>query len=374
MKTTNEQKNTFSLKLLLSCLLLAPILTTASYSQALKPIPANFMTGAFGNTPTPPNQVTRYALIDKTGKTKAFLPYQQVSEFHEGLAAFAQNDKFGFINTDGKIVIPPQFTSVSDFSCGLACAAAISDDKGKSGYIDSTGKFKIQPTYDVANDFYSGYARVANNTTTMLIDKNANVIKMAAKTVPITNYSLKDCTLISFEDQIVAIKDKQYSILKLPKNVVPNSNYSEGLCSVKYGPENQFNDYVDTKGQFVTSGRFIEAFDFKNGLAVVRLPSNKLGYIDKTGKFVIAAIYDDALSFSEGIAAVRLGKRSFFIDRQGRTVIKPGYYLSGEFSEGLAPVNKYGKYGYMDKTGQILIKPQYIEAHPFKNGVALVSY
>ncbi len=374
MKTKNELKRTFSIKLLLSCLLLAPILTTASYSQTPEPSPAKLMTGPPGSAPTPQDQVTRYALIDKTGKKQVLLPYQQVSEFHEGMAAFSQNDRFGFINKDGKVVIAPKFTSVSDFSCGLACATLNTDAIDKSGYIDPTGKFKIPPTYDAANDFYSGYARVLNNTTARLIDKNANVIKMAAKSPPITNQSFKDCTLLSFEDQIVAIKNKQYSILQLPQNAVPNSNYSEGLCSVKYGPESQFNDYVDTKGQFVTSGRFTEALDFKNGLAVVRLPSNKLGYIDKTGTFVIAAIYDEALSFSEGIAAVRLGKRSFFIDRQGNIAIKPGYYLPGDFSEGLTPVNKYGKYGYMNKTGEIVIKPQFIEAHPFKDGSALVSY
>ena len=70
--------------------------------------------------------------------------------FSDGMAAIAVDDKWGYIDKTGKIVIAPQFTStkvtpaVQPFSEGLAAVSV----EGKWGYVDKTGKLVVKPVYE----------------------------------------------------------------------------------------------------------------------------------------------------------------------------------------------------------------------------------
>ncbi|MCS6955111.1 MAG: WG repeat-containing protein, partial [Candidatus Calescibacterium sp.] len=133
--------------------------------------------------------------------------------------------------------------------------------------------------------------------------------------------------------------------------------------------------YVDSKGQYVINSQFEDAYNFSEGLALVKSADGKYGFIDEDGKYVINPIYKDANSFSEGLACVVMenGKPQF-IDKNNKilfTVDKAEYCFG--FKEGLARVIIKGKYGFIDKTGKIIISPIYEEAQDFKEGLAAVA-
>ena len=88
--------------------------------------------------------------------------YQDAYDFHENLAAVKQNDKWGFIDRTGKLLIDYQFDDVSyGFSEGYAAVR-----KGKRwGFIDKNGKTVINYQYDEATRFKEGKAAVMRNTT-----------------------------------------------------------------------------------------------------------------------------------------------------------------------------------------------------------------
>jgi hypothetical protein len=72
------------------------------------------------------------------------------------LFPIVQNQKWGFIDVKGQIVITPQFDYAREFSEGLAAASV-----GKKwGYIDETGKWSIEPKYELALPFSEGLAQV----------------------------------------------------------------------------------------------------------------------------------------------------------------------------------------------------------------------
>ncbi|MEP7211873.1 MAG: WG repeat-containing protein [Acidobacteriota bacterium] len=64
--------------------------------------------------------------------------------------------KAGFINQQGRIVIPFEFNIAGDFSEGLA-RVKVGD---KWGYVDETGKVVIAPQFSGARSFSEGLARV----------------------------------------------------------------------------------------------------------------------------------------------------------------------------------------------------------------------
>lgn len=75
----------------------------------------------------------------------------------EGLIAVRIGDKWGFLDTAGRGVIPPQFDWAGDFSGGLAPAK---DGSGLCGYVDRTGSFVIPPRFGDCHAFADGLARV----------------------------------------------------------------------------------------------------------------------------------------------------------------------------------------------------------------------
>ena len=67
------------------------------------------------------------------------------------------NNKWGFVDINGKEIIPFKYTSVlSEFKSGLT-AAKLNE---KWGYIDMTGKEVITFKYDWAEPFYTERAKV----------------------------------------------------------------------------------------------------------------------------------------------------------------------------------------------------------------------
>lgn len=74
------------------------------------------------------------------------------------IAQVCQNGKYGYINTDFKMVIAPQFDGAMRFNEGLACVK-VGD---KWGFVNLMGEFVIQPTYNDAGVFYDGLAKVGN--------------------------------------------------------------------------------------------------------------------------------------------------------------------------------------------------------------------
>jgi hypothetical protein len=111
----------------------------------------------------------RSGFIDKEGAFVLSLDHKIVYEFSEGLAVFAdKSGRFGVIDAQGQIVIPPRFTNVGPleqemdsrkayvFSEGLL---PVSEGKG-FGYIDRHGTYVIQPQFLYASAFRDGLAVV----------------------------------------------------------------------------------------------------------------------------------------------------------------------------------------------------------------------
>jgi hypothetical protein len=112
--------------------------------------------------------------------------------------------------------------------------------------------------------------------------------------------------------------------------------------------------------------------------------NGRFGYIDEKGKKVIPFIYVNAGEFRDGLAPVRLPKGLFgYINENGEWAIKPQYDYAREFSEGLAVVFEKDKPLVININGKIVIKEIDIESQgqaklldieDFKNGVSHAKF
>ncbi len=86
-----------------------------------------------------------------------------------------QNQRFGYINTKGELIIKPQFKEGADFSEGLARVRV----GGLFGYINIQGNTLIKPVYDYATDFTNGIAKVYKNGAPVFINKEGKELFVA---------------------------------------------------------------------------------------------------------------------------------------------------------------------------------------------------
>jgi hypothetical protein len=72
------------------------------------------------------------------------------------LFVYKENSLYGYMDSEGHIIIPPRFYNAGNFNEGLAPVR----EGHPFGYLDSTGVFQIPPTFGYAEEFAHGMARV----------------------------------------------------------------------------------------------------------------------------------------------------------------------------------------------------------------------
>lgn len=207
------------------------------------------------------DSLQRQGFIDKKGKVfiKPSDTFDRADFFEEDLAVVVKrgpnhDEKWGFINKKGELVVNTIYDEANSFREGLAAVRTGSFDCPSWGYIDKSGKVAIPLQYCYATSFEDGLAFVANGSMQErkggYIDKSGNVV------VPFA-YSMGRPFQ---EDRAVVMKDGYYG-------------------------------YIDKTGKKITDFVFDEARSFEEGMAVVS-KNGRAGIIGLDGAFLVEPIYD----------------------------------------------------------------------------------
>lgn len=158
------------------------------------------------------------------------------------LFAACFGDRWGFVNREGKLVIPAVFDTAEQFSEGLACVSEV----GRYGYIDLNGQYVIHPQYSRARTFSEGRAAVVFSTKWGFIDRHDRYA---------VHPNYEDC-----------------------------GDFSESFAAVQWRGR---WGYIDTEGRFAVKPRFHEAHKFADGFAAVRL-GDRWGKVTRAGEAYFA--------------------------------------------------------------------------------------
>lgn len=101
----------------------------------------------------------KWGFIDKEGREIVPCQYDDVHDFREGFASVELDGKWGFVDKDGAVVITYKYENAGYFSEGLAPVRM----NTKYGFIDKTGQEVIPCKYDGAKRFSEGLAAVKVN-------------------------------------------------------------------------------------------------------------------------------------------------------------------------------------------------------------------
>lgn len=231
---------------------------------------------------------TAPSCIDTKGEVKFTLTNaEEVKNFSGGLAGFKEvnDEKWGFIDKEGKIKINAQFSDIGSFVNGLC---PVSNNFGKWGYINQEGKLIVNYQFDFAESFLNGSAVVKSGDKAGLINEDGKFIINPQFSEMQTD---GDLFLIN-QDGKYGWTDKEGKIVINPQfsRAFPFNN--EKLAAVQSGENFGF---INKEGKIIINPQFNMALPFNGKLALV-VSSNKIGFIDHEGKYVINPQFDDVSS------------------------------------------------------------------------------
>ena len=319
--------------------------------------------------------------------------------FSEGLAPVYENSsdpnqRAGFIDLDGKLVIPMTFDYVGNFNSGLAVASK----NEKVGYIDASGTYVIAPQFDYAEDFSEGVAAVCYSNDGF----QCGYIDTKGKLITPLDITSMDYQTQASEGYFTAchgsMDDCQYRFTKTdgtPANFGDFAwadPFSEGYAAVQQRVGTDYLwGFINKKGDLVIKPMFIWVGKFGSGLAPVCIGTSTenctIGFINTSGEFEINPQYEyfefyDSEStwgnypqhgFFEGLARVMVDQKIGYIDSTGKMVIQPQFTYGGNFVNGLARVKVNGKMGFINKKGVLVVPAIYDSAFNFYQGRAAVE-
>lgn len=285
--------------------------------------------------------------IDQYGKLIIPCKFDGADEFNDfGIAEIYLNGKSGLIDQNGTILVLEKMSSVMSSSSKnyfiFRTGEVYRDPKALKIY-NPTGKLVSFPTIQInTNDF------------SVQIKNGSAVVEVEGKTgVQLENGSY--------------LLEPEYDYIKL---------YNDGIIAQK-GETFEIFDY--TKNLLFKSKYDFKSSVWSNGLITYSDQDKKFGILNVKGEEVYTPKYNYISGFYGGLSQALLPKGKFenqfvYIDTTGEVKINMNLERFDEFSEGYARVSLDGEnYGLIDTKGNWFLKPNYIGEFVFKNGTVLIT-
>ena len=285
--------------------------------------------GEFRDSRAVVRQGDKYALIDPSGKLIAEIPYRVLGEFHQGLLRVQANNRvdaagkklpttYGFVDVNGKIVIPPQFMPAGEFPDdpadlpvgGLDHDWCYFDRTGKIiirismgphlnnadlfsngrlrvkegfawGFKDAAGNWAIPPKYNDAQNFQGARANVQDGVKWVSIDVRGKELPVDKRKLRAIEPPSEGLALATENDLLGWIDAKEHPAFPLRKYQEAH-RFSCGLARIKV---DDLYGYLDRSGNLVIQNQYFSAADFDHDLALV-MTEDGIAYIDTKGAVV----------------------------------------------------------------------------------------
>lgn len=349
---------------------------------------------------------------------------------------------WGVIDAKGNVILPLEYSAIADNAVdGLI---EIRQNQ-RCGYIDITGRILLKPKYRNVGNFVDGYAIVSQES--FYYDERGRKSKFSI--YGIINSSFEEIIPCVFHS-IVYEKEKglfktdvgykttggQYLAENNGKTIYINKKYKYckefhddcAIAVIANLDENVLYALVNSKSEDILPPIFQHLELLDNGLYKFKI-NNKYGLVDSKGNIILPNIYEGIGKFEGNLACVSISQATDntndrlygFIDSSGNEVLPPSYEFIGKrfnnFSvimkngtwglfnsennmsnmiieaaflgpckENLCPINvggdfdinskkvEGGHWGFTSSDGHMVIEPIYEKAFSFSDGLAAVKF
>ncbi|MEK6512535.1 WG repeat-containing protein [Myroides odoratimimus] len=272
-----------------------------------------------------------------------------------------KDGKWGYVDEDKNWVIEPQYADAWMFSRGMA-VASVSD--GEYGIINTVGEWMVEPKYLIITTHVdrrgAKYFMTQKDHKTTIYDEGGHKITSTLEMI------IESDTIFENDRYRLVGSNNHYGFIN-PKGewvIEPKysfgTQFSEGLASMSLDDNSRviINDKGDVLKHFSEEIGYVGIF--RNGLAPIR-NRDAYGYVNKTGEVVIDYKYVDASDFKDGIAFVREDDSNTFhcINTSGETLFSKECDFILSVGHGLVYTTVMAKTGILNKKGDIVLPIAY---------------
>jgi hypothetical protein len=269
--------------------------------------------------------------------------------------------RYGFIDSKGDLVIKYQFSHISNFSEGRAAVGFWDNnpnrtfatpsaeyyaysDSIKWGFIDTNGVLIIETKYRNVSTFELGICNVDDK----FIDKFGNQINIDSISDP----------LLFCRTQ----KENRDFHYQTDKYISPVCNFNE--CLISATDKNKRADgFINCQNEWVITPKYNNVRDFSNGLAAVQRRFDKFffewGFINCNEDTIIKFQYQEVGDFSQNLAPVCKNEKWGVINDKNEIIIPFEYdnkwpVIIYQFKDELILLYKNDKQVYLNRKGQVI--------------------
>lgn len=276
---------------------------------------------------------------------------------YDGLRAFSSEDfsKFGYINEEGDIIVPWEYSSASDFANGFGLVSKDNGINKMTSVVNTKGEIVLTFDSQLGNvDYFNGEGGI--------------VTKYHEAATPGRS------ALINGEGKLITGYD-YYSLLQENRHPGYGVIWAEKIFTGSY---NTKRGVIDWSGDIIIP---FEYFDINNTeenwsiLSVGKLIDGKpkYGYIYANGVEMLPCIYSHTELFTNGCGVVEKDGKFAAIDANAAFITQFIYDSIEPFHEGLARAVRAGKFGMIDTDGHEVFPCKYYSLSQSANGIVLVQ-
>lgn len=335
----------------------------------------------------------KYGFIDKLGHEIISCKYDDAKDYDKGISVVTLGDKKGAINREGDMVIPCKYDNINLCKDDSLAAAFINET---SGFIDLEGNVVVPFDYDYCGTFSEGLADVRKNGLIGFVNKNGELVIPCKYENLYNGCGFREGLVgVSIDGGLPGILDDEWGYIDQNGNII--IPFQKGLTGAPFSSGLSMRYRTDKNGFLIIhktacEGAFIykngkqatDFFDtqniegFRKGYCTIKDKNGWEGLVNTQGEFTIPCKYSFiANGFDDKYVLIGINNKYGFANKAtGQIVIPPIYeidYSGWSFNEGLIPVKKDGKYGYINEHNQIVIPFNYDDAFEFSEGFAVVQ-
>jgi hypothetical protein len=269
----------------------APGSPLGHYSQGLLPVDLSQTFASYKH----PDRVNIF-YFDRSGNKVLAGKFEKVGQFSDDLAPIVRDEKVGYIDKQGKIVIRPQFESGLLYSQGRIPVQEPGDDAfgGPWRYVDEKGATVISGPFDEAFSFHSGRAKVEKDFDIAYIDTEGETVFTAERSGINTSFREGRAIITRGEEigeRSSAIVDSDGNVVfrlsQLDRKVCGAERFHNDLAQVIFAPlsEGQSASCALTSNRPTSEG-MVDRVTLKE--------EDSYGYIDKEGNVVFVGKNEEA--------------------------------------------------------------------------------
>ena len=278
-----------------------------------------------------------------------------VAEFGEGgLASFMikgknpfveEDNRVGFIDTTGKIVIKPDYANCSKFKNERAIVELKKHNRQNIfGVIDRKGHLVIPVKFRYITGCMNGLLLLRNDSSISFVNRKGRVIVAFGK---YTSYAIPHPVYMESTDD-VGHMDFRWNMLYFDYNLKFNKYI--GVANHKKWA------IIDSNGRDILRPTFDGMESFMGNIAPAKVGS-KFGVTDLKGYLIIPAQYDEIMLTGANYISVRSGNKTGVLSLANKTIVPMRYEQVAPFGTGFTAFDLENNMTLFDADGNQICGP-----------------